>query len=91
MKADVLETEYPMLCEGMRRQRGELALALLDYAKDNSTYLQQVKECLLDRNRYRLPKAHFNGNRRNGNNKGRKNYEKRAGDGRRGSAQRGRR
>jgi hypothetical protein len=71
MKADILETEYPMLCEGMRRQRGELAVALLDYSKDNTTYLQQVKACLLDRKRYGL-EAKFNSNRRNSNNQRRK-------------------
>ena len=54
MIADVLETEYPMFCEGTRRQRGELALALLDYAKDNPSCLQQVKERLLDKKRYRV-------------------------------------
>ena len=92
MKADILETEYPMLCEGMRRQRGELALALLDYSKDNATSLQQVKECLLDRKRYRL-EAQFNCNRRNSNNQRRssKARGKTAGNKRGGFGQRGRR
>ena len=71
MKADLLETEHPMLCEGIRRQRGELTLALLDYSKDNTTSLGQVKECLLDKKRYRL-EAHFNGNRKNSANRRRK-------------------
>ena len=68
MKADVQETEYPMLCEGTRRRRGELALTLLDYAKDNPVWLQQVKECLLDKNRYRLEK-HPHGQRKRANKK----------------------
>ena len=92
MKADILETEYPMLCEGMRRQRGELALALLDYSKDNTTFLQQVKECLLDRKRYRL-EAHFNSKHRNSNNqrRGSKDRGKTSWNRRGGFGQRGRR
>ena len=68
MKADVLETEYPMLCEGTRRQWGELALELLDYSKDNPACLQQVKECLLDKNRHRSEK-HSRGQRKRKNKK----------------------
>lgn len=60
-----------MLCEGIRRQRGELALALLDYSKDSMTCLQQVKECLLDKKRYRL-EAHFKNKRYFNNDRGRK-------------------
>ena len=70
MKTEILETEYPMLCEGIRRQRGELIIALLDFSKDNTTCLQQVKECLLDKKRYRL-EAHFS-DRRNSNKQDRK-------------------
>jgi hypothetical protein len=79
-----------MLCEGMRRQRGERTLALLEYSKDNTLCLKQVKECLLDKKRYRL-EAHFNGNRRNSSNQRRKTSgpRKTSGNRRTGFGQRG--
>ena len=55
MKANVLETQYPILCEGTRRQRGDLALALLLYCRDDQTRLRQVMEVLLDKSRYETP------------------------------------
>ena len=57
MKANVLETQYPMLCEGTRRQRGDLALALLVHCRDNSARLRDVMDVLLDKNRYETPNA----------------------------------
>jgi len=55
MKGNALETQYPMLCEGTRRQRGDLALALLLYCRDDSARIRQIMEVLLDKNRYDLP------------------------------------
>lgn len=55
MKGNALETQYPMLCEGTRRQRGDLALALLLHCRDNSTRIRQIMDVLLDKNRYDLP------------------------------------
>ena len=34
LKAHVSEAEHPLLCEGTRRQRGDLALLLLVHYKD---------------------------------------------------------
>lgn len=36
LKANVSEADHPLLCEGTRRQRGELAIALLTFYKDDS-------------------------------------------------------
>ncbi|XP_031553811.1 zinc finger SWIM domain-containing protein 8-like isoform X2 [Actinia tenebrosa] len=55
MKPNVLETTYPILCEGIRRQRGDLAIALLDYCKDVPSRLKEVKAVLLDKSRYEGP------------------------------------
>lgn len=55
MKANVLETQYPILCEGTRRQRGDLALALLLYCRDDSVRLRQIMDVLLDKSRYETP------------------------------------
>ena len=51
----MLETQYPILCEGTRRQRGDLALALLLYCRDDSGRLRQVMDVLLDKSRYDTP------------------------------------
>ena len=34
LKANVCEADHPLLCEGTRRQRGDLALLLLVHYKD---------------------------------------------------------
>ena len=44
-----------MLCEGTRRQRGDLALALLLHCRDDTSRIRQVMDVLLDKNRYDLP------------------------------------
>ncbi|XP_050328320.1 zinc finger SWIM domain-containing protein 8 homolog, partial [Bactrocera neohumeralis] len=49
LKANVSEAEHPLLCEGTRRQRGELALALLCYYKDEPRKIAKIMEKLLDR------------------------------------------
>ena len=57
MKGNALETQYPMLCEGIRRQRGDLAQALLLHSRDNSARIRQIMDVLLDKSRYELPCA----------------------------------
>lgn len=42
LKANVSEAEHPLLCEGLRRQRGELAIALLVHCKDDPAKLARV-------------------------------------------------
>uniref|UniRef100_W8B7C5 Zinc finger SWIM domain-containing protein 8 n=1 Tax=Ceratitis capitata TaxID=7213 RepID=W8B7C5_CERCA len=49
LKANVSEAEHPLLCEGTRRQRGELALTLLCYYKDEPRKIAKIMEKLLDR------------------------------------------
>ena len=55
MKGNVLENQYPMLCEGTRRQRGDLALALLLHCREDTSRIRQVMDVLLDKTRYDLP------------------------------------
>lgn len=52
MKMTVAEAEHPLLCEGARRQRGELAVALLLHYKDDHTKLDVILSRLLDRDIY---------------------------------------
>lgn len=42
LKANVSEAEHPLLCEGTRRQRGELALTLLAFYKDDPVKLARI-------------------------------------------------
>lgn len=49
LKANVSEAEHPLLCEGTRRQRGDLALTLLFYYKDEPHRISKIMEKLLDR------------------------------------------
>ena len=42
MKANVSEAEHPLLCESTRRQRGELAIAMLVQYKDDLSKLSKV-------------------------------------------------
>lgn len=44
LKPCVSEAEHPLLCEGMRRQRGELALTLLLRYKDNAKKIAVVNQ-----------------------------------------------
>ncbi|XP_019639410.1 PREDICTED: zinc finger SWIM domain-containing protein 8-like [Branchiostoma belcheri] len=50
LKANVSEAEHALLCEGTRRQRGELALAMLLHYKDDQTKLRKILNKLLDKN-----------------------------------------
>lgn len=42
LKANVSEADHPLLCEGTRRQRGELALTLLSSYKDDPVKLARI-------------------------------------------------
>ncbi|XP_030378874.1 zinc finger SWIM domain-containing protein 8 [Scaptodrosophila lebanonensis] len=57
LKANVSEAEHPLLCEGTRRQRGNLALTLLYYYKDEPRKIAKIMEKLLDRDIHTLLKA----------------------------------
>lgn len=43
MKTTVSEAEHPLLCEGTRRVKGDLALALMITYKDDQCKLKKVK------------------------------------------------
>ena len=49
MKANASEADHPLLCEGSRRQRGELALSLLVYYKDQPDKVARIMDKLLDK------------------------------------------
>jgi len=49
MKTTVSEAEHPLLCEGTRRVKGDLALALMITYKDDQSKLKKVTACRLDR------------------------------------------
>lgn len=46
MKTTVSEAEHPLLCEGTRRVKGDLALALMITYKDDQCKLKKVKRSL---------------------------------------------
>lgn len=48
-KVNLLEVDHPLLCEGTRRQRGELALSLLIHYKDDQEKLDLILKQLLDK------------------------------------------
>ena len=54
LKANVSEAEHPLLCEGTRRMRGELALALLVHYKDDQNKLNRIMDKLLDKDVHQL-------------------------------------
>ena len=43
LKANVSEADHPLLCEGTRRQRGDLAIAMLVHYKDDQVKLSKVR------------------------------------------------
>ncbi|XP_041485312.1 zinc finger SWIM domain-containing protein 8-like isoform X2 [Lytechinus variegatus] len=55
MKANVSEADHPLLCEGTRRQRGDLALAMLSHYKEDQGKFRQILDALLDK---QGPKTH---------------------------------
>lgn len=54
LKANVSEAEHPLLCEGTRRQRGDLAITLLFHYKDNEQKLAKIMDRLLDKEVHRI-------------------------------------
>ena len=56
MKANVSEAEHPLLCEGTRKQRGELALTLLTHYKDDQTRLVTIMDKFLDKEVHQMHK-----------------------------------
>ena len=56
LKANVSEADHPLLCEGTRRMRGELALALLVHYKDDQNKLNRIMDKLLDKEVHHLQK-----------------------------------
>lgn len=44
MKTTVSEAEHPLLCEGTRREKGELALTLMITYKDDQAKLKKVRD-----------------------------------------------
>ncbi|KAG8193595.1 hypothetical protein JTE90_000229 [Oedothorax gibbosus] len=57
LKANVSEAEHPLLCEGTRRQRGDLAITLLVTYKDDTEKLAKIMEKLLDKEVHQMYKA----------------------------------
>lgn len=57
LKANVSEADHPLLCEGTRRQRGDLVLTLLMHYKDEPSKLTRIMEKLLDREVHNLIKT----------------------------------
>ncbi|XP_053306528.1 zinc finger SWIM domain-containing protein 8 isoform X2 [Spea bombifrons] len=49
MKTTVSEAEHPLLCEGTRREKGDLALDLMITYKDDQSKLKKILDKLLDR------------------------------------------
>ncbi|CAH0553047.1 unnamed protein product [Brassicogethes aeneus] len=57
LKANVSEADHPLLCEGTRRQRGDLAIALLTFYKDDCWKVARIMDRLLDREIHQLLKS----------------------------------
>ncbi|RNA04312.1 zinc finger SWIM domain-containing 8 [Brachionus plicatilis] len=48
LKTNISESMYPLLCEGIRRQKGDLALTLLITYKDDESKLLRIMDKILD-------------------------------------------
>lgn len=57
LKANVSESNHPLLCEGTRRQRGDLALLILVHYKDQPDKVAKIMDKLLDKDIHQLSKA----------------------------------
>ncbi|XP_064602732.1 zinc finger SWIM domain-containing protein 8-like isoform X2 [Liolophura sinensis] len=57
LKANVSEADHPLLCEGTRRQKGDLAIAMLVHYKDDQVKLSKIMDKLLDKEVHQLFKA----------------------------------
>lgn len=60
LKTNLNETQYPILCEGLRRQKGDLALTLLLTYKDDQSRLVRIMDKLLDKETHVLFKTPIN-------------------------------
>ncbi|XP_013381125.1 zinc finger SWIM domain-containing protein 8 [Lingula anatina] len=61
LKANISEAEHPLLCECTRRQRGDLAIAMLVHYKDDPIKLSKIMDKILDREihqHYKAPPLH---------------------------------
>lgn len=54
MRLFVFESDHPMLCEGIRRKRGELSRKMLLCNRDSVEKLGKILEKLLDVNVHRM-------------------------------------
>lgn len=61
LKANVSEADHPLLCEGTRRQRGDLAIALLMLYKDDCWKIARIMDRLLDKEVHQLMKTPLTG------------------------------
>ena len=62
MKTTVSEAEHPLLCEGTRREKGDLALALMITYKDDQSKLKKVSfPCKGEREMQSKPCLGFDG------------------------------
>jgi hypothetical protein len=59
-KPSVSESDYPIYCEGIRRQKGDLALSLLLTFKDDQGRLLKILDKILDKDVHILFKTSFN-------------------------------
>ena len=54
LKANVSEADHPLLCEGTRRQRGDLAVTMLVHYKEDQEKLSKVSQWRINMKYYRL-------------------------------------
>ncbi|XP_067937887.1 zinc finger SWIM domain-containing protein 8-like [Watersipora subatra] len=57
LKANISEAQHPLICEGTRRQKGDLAISLLVQYKEDQYKLDKILEKLLDKSIHQLFKA----------------------------------
>jgi hypothetical protein len=57
LKANVSEADHPLLCEGTRRERGDITLNLLVNYKDDPDKLSKIMDKLLDKDIHQMCKT----------------------------------
>ncbi|XP_017776997.1 PREDICTED: zinc finger SWIM domain-containing protein 8 [Nicrophorus vespilloides] len=57
LKANVSEADHPLLCEGTRRQKSDLAITLLVFYKDDCWKVARIMDRLLDKDIHQLLKG----------------------------------
>ena len=57
LKANISEADHPLLCEGTRRQRGDLSLLLLTTYKDQPERMAKIMDKILDKEIHPLFKS----------------------------------